>query len=127
MSIPASVPTAAKSTAGNGYAWYVVGVLILACTVSYVDRTILTLLVKPIRESLQISDTQLSLLHGLAFALFYTVLGIPIARLADRQDRTRIIAIGIVVWSAMTALCGFARNFGQLFLARVGVGVGEAR
>ncbi len=126
MSVPDSRSTAARPVAGNGYAWYVVGVLILAYTVSYVDRTILTLLVKPIRESLQISDTQLSLLHGLAFALFYTVLGIPIARLADRHDRTRIIAVGIVVWSAMTALCGFARNFGQLFLARVGVGVGEA-
>ena len=90
MSVPDSRSTAARPVAGNGYAWYVVGVLILAYTVSYVDRTILTLLVKPIRESLQISDTQLSLLHGLAFALFYTVLGIPIARLADRHDRTRI-------------------------------------
>ncbi|MEE8306346.1 MAG: MFS transporter, partial [Gammaproteobacteria bacterium] len=70
------------------YGWYVVGILILAYTFSYVDRTILTLLVKPIRESLQISDTQLSLLHGLAFAIFYTGLGIPIARLADRRDRT---------------------------------------
>ena len=116
----------APAPPSNVYGWYVVGVLIVAYTISYVDRTILTLLVKPIRESLQISDTQLSLLHGLAFAVFYTFLGIPIARLADRHNRTRIIAVGIAVWSLMTALCGFARNFGQLFLARVGVGVGEA-
>lgn len=110
----------------DAYAWYVVGVLILAYMVSYVDRTILTLLVKPIRETLQISDFQLSLLHGLAFAIFYTLLGIPIARLADTRSRTKIIAIGIFVWSIMTALCGLARTFGQMFMARVGVGVGEA-
>ena len=119
-------PEKAIAPPSNVYGWYVVGVLIVAYTISYVDRTILTLLVKPIRESLQISDTQLSLLHGLAFAVFYTFLGIPIARLADRHNRTRIIALGIAVWSLMTALCGFAKNFGQLFLARVGVGVGEA-
>lgn len=124
---PAAAAAArAAAPANTRYAWYVVGVLILAYTVSYVDRTILTLMVKPIRATLQISDTQLSLLHGLAFAIFYTSLGIPIARYADRLDRTRIITAGIVVWSAMTALCGLARNFGQLFVARVGVGVGEA-
>lgn len=116
----------ARPATGNAYGWYVVGVLVLAYTVSYVDRTILTLLVKPIRESLQISDTQISLLHGLAFALFYTGFGIPIAWLADRGNRRNIITAGIVVWSGMTAACGFARSFGQLFLARVGVGVGEA-
>jgi MFS family permease len=115
-----------RPAASQGYRLYVVGVLFVAYVFSYVDRTILTLLVKPIRESLRISDTQVSLLHGLAFAIFYTVLGIPIARLADRANRVRIIATGIVVWSAMTALCGLARNFWQLFLARVGVGVGEA-
>jgi MFS family permease len=104
----------------------VVGVLVIAYTFSYVDRTILTLLVKPIRQSLAITDTQVSLLHGLAFAIFYTVLGIPIARLADSSNRVRVIAVGIAVWSFMTALCGMARSFGQLFLARIGVGVGEA-
>ena len=111
---------------GSRHGWYVVFVLIVAYTFSYVDRTILTLLVAPIRASLQISDTQLSLLHGLAFAVFYTFLGVPIARLADRGNRTRIIMAGVAVWSVMTALCGMARTFGQLFLARVGVGVGEA-
>ncbi|MDX2144846.1 MAG: MFS transporter [Rhodospirillaceae bacterium] len=108
------------------YAWYVVGVLVLAYTVSYVDRTILTLMVKPIRETLGISDVQISLLHGLAFAIFYTVLGVPLGWLADRANRTKIIAVGIFVWSLMTALCGISRTFWQMFLARIGVGVGEA-
>ena len=108
------------------YAWYVVAVLILAYTFSFIDRQILTLLVGPIRASLKISDTELSLLHGLAFALFYSILGLPIGRMVDSRKRTTIIAVGIAVWSIMTAVCGLARNFLQLFLARVGVGVGEA-
>ena len=110
----------------SGYAWYVVGVLVLAYTASYVDRTILTLMVQPIRSSLQITDVQIGLLHGLAFAIFYTLLGIPIGWLADRRKRTAIISVGIIVWSFATALCGFARTFTQLFFARIGVGVGEA-
>jgi len=108
------------------YGWYVVFILVVAYTLSYIDRQILTLLVQPIKASLKISDVQVSLLQGLAFAIFYTFLGIPIARLADRHKRTAIISVGILVWSVMTAACGLARNFGQLFTARVGVGVGEA-
>jgi MFS family permease len=111
---------------GGAYAWYTLFVLIVAYTLSFVDRQILTLLVGPIRATLHITDFQLSLLHGFAFALFYTVLGIPIGRLVDRRRRTLIIAIGITVWSMMTALCGVARSFAQLFIARIGVGVGEA-
>ena len=111
---------------GGPYAWYVVAVLILAYTFSFIDRQILTLMVGPIRATLGISDFQLSLLHGLAFALFYSVLGIPIGLMVDRKKRTTIIAIGIAVWSVMTSLCGFAQNFVQLFVARMGVGVGEA-
>ena len=108
------------------YGWYVVAVLLIAYTLSFVDRTILTLLVEPIKRDLGLSDTQISLLHGLAFAIFYTALGIPIARLADRASRRNIIAVGIAVWSVMTAVCGLAKTFGHLFLARIGVGVGEA-
>ncbi len=108
------------------YAWYAVAILTLANVSSFVDRQILTLLVDPIRRDLAISDTEMSLLLGLSFALFYTVLGFPIARLADRRSRRGIIAVGIAVWSVMTALCGVARNYVQLLLARVGVGVGEA-
>lgn len=111
---------------GGPYAWWVVFVLILAYTFSFIDRQALTLMVGPIRESLDISDTQLSLLHGFAFALFYTIMGIPIGRMVDRRRRTWIIAAGIVFWSLATAACGLARNFFQMFLARIGVGVGEA-
>lgn len=117
---------AAPVPEGGPYAWYAVGLLILAYTLSFIDRQALTLMVDPIRETLDISDTQLSLLHGFAFALFYTIMGIPIGRMVDQHRRTSIIAAGIVVWSVMTALCGLARNFTQMFLARVGVGVGEA-
>ena len=107
-------------------AWYGLAILFIAYTVSFIDRTILSLLVEPIKTSLDVSDTQISLLHGLAFAIFYTLLGIPIARLADRHSRKYIISVGIFVWSMMTAVCGLADRFTTLFLARVGVGVGEA-
>jgi MFS family permease len=125
-----SVGRAAHDADGDwpdpAYAWYVVGVLMLAYTNSFIDRQILALLVEPIRADLAISDTQVSLLAGLAFSIFYTLMGVPIARLADQKNRKAIIAFGVAFWSAMTALCGAARNFWQLFAARVGVGVGEA-
>ncbi len=108
------------------YSWYVVGVLMLAYTNSFIDRQILSLLVEPLRQDLNISDTQVSLLAGLAFTIFYTLMGLPLARLADQSHRRNIIAGGIAGWSVMTALCGAAQNFWHLFLARVGVGVGEA-
>lgn len=113
-------------TESRRYAIWFVAVLIIAYTFSYIDRTILTLMVKPIRASLQISDVQLSLLHGLAFALFYTFMGIPIGRLVDRYRRTYIVAIGVAIWSLATALCGFATTFGMMFAARVLVGIGES-
>ncbi|MFQ3256017.1 MAG: MFS family permease [Porticoccaceae bacterium] len=108
------------------YAWYVVTILLFAYVTSFLDRTILTLLVEPIRESLGISDLQLSLLHGFAFAIFYVSLGVPIARYADSHNRVRLISVGVLVWSLMTAVCGLAKNFTHMFLARVGVGIGEA-
>ncbi len=109
-----------------GYAWYVVGVLTLAYIVSYIDRQILTLMIEPIRHDLGISDTQVSLLTGLAFVLLFAVASIPIGRMADHRNRRLIITVGIIFWSMMTAACGLARNFSQLFMARAGVGVGEA-
>jgi MFS family permease len=108
------------------YAWYVVVVLLLAQMSSFLDRMIMGLLVGPIRESLQISDTQYSLLAGLAFSLFYAVMGLPLARIADSKSRRNLIAAGIAVWSVMTAVCSLARGFWPLFFARMGVGVGEA-
>ncbi len=108
------------------YAWYVIGVLLIAYTFSFIDRQIMSLLVGPVRSDLNISDTQFSLLHGLAFGLFYTLMGLPLGRLADRGNRRLIITLGVAAWSLMTAVCGLARNFWQLFAARIGVGVGEA-
>ena len=108
------------------YSWYVVAVLMVAYLFSYVDRSILSLLVAPIRSDLDLSDTEVSVLHGLAFAIFYTLLGFPVGRLADRSNRVAIIVAGIGLWSLFTAACGLARNFWQLFFMRVGVGVGEA-
>ncbi len=108
------------------YAWYVVAVLTFVYVFSFIDRQILNLLVRPIRRDLGISDTQMSLLMGFSFALFYTVCGIPLGWLADKKSRRSIIAVGFVFWSIMTAGCGLARNFGQMLALRMGVGVGEA-
>lgn len=105
---------------------YVLAVLTLAIALSFIDRQILSLLIAPVKSELSLSDFQISLLHGLAFALLYMVLGLPFGRLADRRNRKLIILSGIGFWSLMTAACGLARNFGELFLARIGVGVGEA-
>ncbi len=108
------------------YAWYVVAVLLTAQAFSFLDRMIMGLLVGPIRESFQISDTQYSLLAGLAFSLFYAIMGLPLARIADRSSRRNLIVVGIAVWSFMTAVCGLAKGYWSLFVARVGVGIGEA-
>ena len=106
-------------------AWYVAIVLMLANTLAFIDRAALALLLEPIKNDLGVSDTAMSLLHGLSFTIFYVAVGIPVARLADRSNRRNIIACGIFFWSAMTALCGVARSFSTLFAARVGVGAGE--
>jgi predicted MFS family arabinose efflux permease len=100
--------------------------LVLVYTFNFLDRQIVGILAVPIKADLGLTDTQLGLMGGLAFALFYTALGIPIAMLADRSNRTTIMTVALVLWSAMTAVCGLAQNFWQLFLARLGVGVGEA-
>ncbi len=115
-----------SATPSMVYRWYVIFVLLLAQTFSFLDRMIMGLLVGPIRESFAISDTQYSLLAGLAFSLFYAVMGLPLARIADNYNRRNLITWGIAVWSLMTALCGLAKSFWTLFFARVGVGVGEA-
>jgi len=108
------------------YRGYVLLVLTGVYTFNFIDRQILVILQESIKTDLGLSDTQLGLLTGFAFALFYVTLGIPIARLADRSNRKNIIAISLTVWSAMTALSGFAQNYWHLLLARIGVGVGEA-
>lgn len=108
------------------YAWYVALVLMLCNTLSFIDRQILGLLVTPIKLELGISDTRIGLLQGLAFGIFYTLLGIPMGRLVDRGNRRNLVAAGIFLWSLMTAACAGARGFWMLFAARMGVGVGEA-
>ena len=122
----ASRPTVAGPWPNSGYAWYVVVILSICYLVSFVDRQILNLLVPLIQEDLGISDTQISLLQGLSFAVFYSFLGIPIGIAVDRGRRVPIILAGIAVWSAMTAICGLSRSYWHLFAARVGVGAGEA-
>ncbi|MDZ7671071.1 MAG: MFS transporter [Gammaproteobacteria bacterium] len=100
--------------------------LVVVYVFNFLDRQIVTILAEPIKMDLGLSDTQVGLMTGLAFAIFYTVLGIPIARLADRASRVSIISVALVIWSGMTAVCGLAQNFVQILAARIGVGVGEA-
>lgn len=115
-----------RPTVSQRAAWYAVIVLMVAYMISMIDRIILTLLVDPIRRDLDINDTQFGLLHGFAFALFYALAGVPIARLADTAPRRWVIAAGVAVWSVMTALCATAQHYWQLLAYRLGVGVGEA-
>ncbi len=107
-------------------AWYAVGILSLAYAFAILDRSILSLLVQPIERDLAINDTQMGLLSGLAFGLFYATLGVPIGWLADRTSRRNIIGVGIALWSIATASCGMANTYLQLFFSRMTVGVGEA-
>ncbi|MBW2275237.1 MAG: MFS transporter [Deltaproteobacteria bacterium] len=120
----------ADSTPGDrepdGYAYYVLWLLFFVYVVNFIDRQIFAVVLEDIKQEYQVSDTAMGFLSGPAFALFYTFAGIPIARWADRGSRRLIIALGIAVWSAMTAASGLARSFSHLALARVGVGVGEA-
>ena len=120
---PEPEPTSAQSTRRANIA---LGVFLAAYILSFMDRQILSLMVEPIRRDLGISDLQIGLLQGLAFAALYSVVGIPIGLLADRLSRRLIISSGVLFWSACTALCGFAASYPMLFLARMGVGVGEA-
>ena len=109
-----------------GASRYALGLLVVVYVFNFVDRSILSILLEDIKETFDVSDTYLGFLSGIAFALLYTIMGIPIARWADRGERTTIIALAILVWSSMTAATGLARSFAQLALARVGVGIGEA-
>lgn len=126
IGIDTSTPSPPQRTFHPAYAWFVVTVLALANCVSFIDRLILSLLVQPIKADLGISDTAFSLLAGAAFAIFYCGMGLVIARWADRYSRKWIITTGITLWCSMTALAGTAKSFTQLFVYRVGVGVGEA-
>ena len=110
----------------DAYAWYVTFVLSVASIVAFVDRQIINLQVEPIKQDLGISDTQISLLQGFAFVLFYAILAIPLGRLADTSNRKWVIGAGMFLWSLATIFCGLAKTYVQLFIARMFVGVGEA-
>ena len=118
--------TAGKPVFSGAYVSVVLSFLLLAYTFNFIDRTIIATIGQAIKVDLKITDTQLGLLGGLSFAVLYTLLGIPIARLAERWNRVSIISMALVVWSGFTVACGFASNFMSLLVMRVGVGVGEA-
>jgi predicted MFS family arabinose efflux permease len=117
---------ASEFAVSNAYRYYVLGLLLTVGVCSWVDRQILAILLEPIKQEFHFSDTQLGLLGGVAFGLFYATVGLPVAWLADRFNRRNIIAIALGLWSTMTVLCGLAVGFWSLFLARMGVGIGEA-
>ncbi|MGP3770050.1 spinster family MFS transporter [Streptomyces sp. SDT5-1] len=122
---PLSAPDTAPRMSER-YKNYVVGICTAAYVLSFVDRQALSLMIEPIKRDLSLTDTQFSLLSGLAFSVLYAVMGLPIAALADRRSRPVIISVGIALWSLATALSGLSKGFAHMFLARVGVGVGEA-
>jgi len=131
MTIPPTAATAALAAPDaayppRGYAWTVVAILVATAVLSYTDRQVLSLLVDPIRADLGISDTQISLLLGTAFAVVYGVAGIPLGYLADRTSRRNLIFCGVIVWTIGTLACGLSQSFGQLFAGRLVVGLGEA-
>src|ERR1700722_6519088 len=122
----APAPLAPEPLFTQGYKTLVLAFLLLAYTFNFIDRTIIATIGQAIKVDLKITDTQLGLLGGLSFAVLYTLLGIPIARMAERWNRVTIISLALVVWSGFTVACGFAGNFLSLLAMRVGVGVGEA-
>ena len=122
----APAPTEGITPLAKPVRTYALSLLLGIYTINFLDRQVVNILAEPIKQDLGLADWQLGLMSGLAFALFYTVLGIPIARLAERGNRPMIIGSAVAAWSAFTALCGVAQNFVQLILFRIGVGVGEA-
>jgi MFS family permease len=114
------------SELSQGYRSYALGLLLLIYVLNFVDRSVINILAEPIKNELNLADWHIGLMSGLAFAIFYTTLGLPIARLADTRNRPLIISAALAVWSIFTALSGLAQNFTQLVLARIGVGIGEA-
>lgn len=116
----------AGSAQAPGYAWYVLGVLVLVYILNFIDRQILSILAEDIKRDLGLTDGDIGFLYGTAFGVFYALFGIPLGRLADNWNRVRLMTLGLALWSTMTALSGLAKNGTQLAAARVGVGIGEA-
>lgn len=124
--LPVSPEGAARNRSSAAYMWLVVLLFTMAATLSIIDRQILALMIGPVKQDLGVSDTMMGLLGGLAFTLFYAVMSLPMAWLADRANRRNIIVIAIIFWSAATVACGLAGKYWQLFTARMAVGIGEA-
>lgn len=120
----ATIPS--DSTPSVRFAWYGVGVLFLVSAFAYMDRLMMGFLLEPIRTEFGLSDTKMGMISGLAFATTYVLMGVPIGRMVDRLNRSRVLASCIIIWSITTCLCGFAAGFFSLFLIRIGVGIGEA-
>src|ERR1700691_533138 len=110
----------------NWRRWYALVVLTIVYASNIADRYVISTLIEPIRLEFKLSDSAMGFLTGTALAIFYTGMGLPLGLLADRSNRRNLLSLAIFIWSLMTAACGAARNFPQLFLARVGVGIGEA-
>src|SRR2546430_5530971 len=121
----AAQPAAAAEKA-PAYSWYALAILTAVYVLNFLDRTLIYILFTPIKKEMAFSDLQLALLGTTSFVIFYTLLGVPFGRLADRASRTRMIASGLAVWSLFSGLTGFANSFWTLFACRVMVGVGEA-
>jgi len=121
-----NLAVARKSSGLSRNRWYIVTILALATLLSYLDRGVIAVVVPSLKADLNLSDLQIGLLQGISFSLFFALAGIPMGTLADRVNRRNLIVIGLVLWSLMTMLCGFASNFAMLFAARMGVGIGEA-
>lgn len=126
MSEEAIAAQARENAPVPAYSWYALGVLVLVYVLNFIDRQILSILANDIKADLGVDDAYLGFLYGTAFAVFYSLFGIPLGKLADSWKRTRLLAIGLTLWSTMTALSGFAKNATVLTVARIGVGVGEA-
>lgn len=132
MSVPPPAPVeqqpqpAPTIDRAGGYAWYVLIILMIVYALNFIDRQVITILAADLKKDLNLADTEIGLLFGTVFALFFAIFGVPLGKLADGWVRTRMIALGLGFWSLMTALSGFAWNFTTLALARTGVGIGEA-
>jgi len=126
MSSPGMESDVRSNPPPPSFKWIVAGLLAACYVLSYVDRQVISLLVDPIKESFDLTDTQVGLMQGLSFSIFYVVAALPLAWLADRGYRAQVISVCVAAWSVVTALCGLAQNYWQLFLARIGVAVGEA-
>ena len=123
---PQAAASAQAQAVPSARRYYVLGILTIVYALNFLDRTIFNVLIEPIKKEFTLSDTTMGLLAGFGFVLFYSLLGIPIARVADRLNRRNIVAVAFAFWSAMTFLCGMATSVTALALARIGVGIGES-